>query len=109
ARLSQVANNFVGNAIKFSPKGSGVAVVRTRSENDLVVLEVSDAGPGLKEDDLLKAFGKYARLSNRPTGGEKSSGLGLAICKQMVEMHGGQVGVRNNPEGGATFWFSLPV
>jgi signal transduction histidine kinase len=109
ARLSQVANNFVGNAIKFSPKGSGMAVIRTRSENDLVVLEVSDAGPGLKEDDLAKAFGKYARLSNRPTGGEKSSGLGLAICKQMIEMHGGQVGVRNNPGGGATFWFSLPV
>ncbi len=109
ARLSQVANNFIGNALKFSPKGATAPVVRTRAEDGLVFLEVSDAGPGLKEEDLRRVFGKYARLSNSPTGGEKSSGLGLAICKQMIELHGGQVGVQNNPDQGATFWFRLPV
>jgi signal transduction histidine kinase len=57
---------------------------------------------------MKKLFVKYAKLSNQPTGGEKSSGLGLAICKKVIELHGGQTGARNNPEGGATFWFELP-
>ncbi len=109
ARLSQVIQNFVSNAIKFSPKGSGEVVVRTQVEPGAVLVEVADCGPGLRDEDMKRVFGKYARLSNRPTGGEKSSGLGLAICRQMVELHGGQIGVRNNPGQGATFWFALPV
>jgi signal transduction histidine kinase len=108
ARLAQVAQNLVGNAVKFSPKGS-VTVVRTRVENGSVILEICDAGPGLSEEDMDHAFMKYARLSNKPTGGESSSGLGLAICKQMIDLHNGKIGVFNNPERGATFWFSIPV
>ena len=108
ARVSQVVRNYVSNAIKFSPSGSRV-VVRTRQEADKVVLEVSDHGPGLMEEDLEKVFVEYAVLSNRPTGGEKSSGLGLAICRMMIDLHGGEVGAHNNPEGGATFWFRLPA
>jgi two-component system, sensor histidine kinase and response regulator len=109
ARLLQVAQNYLGNAIKFSSGGSQTTI-RTRHDDDTVYFEVIDGGPGLKPDDLKRAFAKYAQLSNRPTGGEHSSGLGLAICRQMIELHGGQVGVYNNPSGiGATFWFSLPL
>ena len=108
-RLGQVAQNLVGNAIKFSPKNGGPTVVRTRLETGLALVEVCDSGPGLNETDMGQVFGRYARLSNRPTGGEKSSGLGLAICKQMIELHGGKIGVRNNTERGSTFWFSLPL
>ncbi len=107
-RISQVLQNLVGNAIKFCPPNSEV-IVRTQVVDKMVHVEVCDNGPGLTEDDLKNVFTKYARLSNQPTGDEKSSGLGLAICKQMVELHGGQIGVRNNPDQGATFWFSLPV
>jgi two-component system, sensor histidine kinase and response regulator len=109
ARLGQVVTNFIGNAIKFSSKGATPPMVRTCAEAEVVVLEVIDAGPGLTEEDLKKVFAKYARLSNRPTGGEKSSGLGLAICKQMIELHGGQIGVHNNADQGSTFWFRLPI
>jgi signal transduction histidine kinase len=98
----------VSNAVKFGARGT-TATIRTRKDDSLVRLEVSDTGPGLTEEDLKKVFRKYARLSNKPTGGEKSSGLGLAICKQMVELHGGEIGVNNNPDRGATFWFRLPV
>jgi len=108
ARLTQVTQNMVGNAVKFSQKGS-VAVVRTTLADGDVTLQVCDSGPGLTSDDLERAFAKYARLSNKPTGGESSSGLGLAICKQMIDLHGGKIGVRNNPDRGATFWFSIPV
>jgi two-component system sensor histidine kinase/response regulator len=107
SRLTQVVRNFVSNAIKFGPRGSRV-VIRTRVENDMQVLEVSDAGPGLSEDDMSRVFSRYAKLSNKPTGGEKSSGLGLSIAKQMIDLHGGEIGVNNNAEAGATFWFRLP-
>jgi len=56
-----------------------------------------------------RLFSKYARLENKPTGGEKSTGLGLFICKQLIEAHGGQIGARKNEDQGATFWFSLPA
>jgi signal transduction histidine kinase len=107
-RLIQVINNLVGNAIKFCREGAAV-VVRTSIQNNAAILEVCDSGPGLTDADLAKVFSKYSRLSNKPTGGEKSSGLGLAICKQMIELQGGTIGVRNNPDHGATFWFSLPI
>ncbi len=108
ARLEQVIQNFVGNAIKFCSFGATVTVSTHRQEQS-ALLEVSDSGPGLTDADLEQVFAKYARLSNKPTGGEKSSGLGLAICQQIIELHGGAVGVRNNPGRGATFWFTLPL
>ncbi|MBI4231237.1 MAG: hybrid sensor histidine kinase/response regulator [Planctomycetes bacterium] len=107
ARLSQVAENFVGNAVKFSQAGQPV-VVRTLADAGGVTLAVCDTGPGLTEEDLRKMFVKYARASNQPTGGEQSTGLGLAICKEMIALHHGQIGVRNNEKQGATFWFRLP-
>ncbi|MEM7393842.1 MAG: hybrid sensor histidine kinase/response regulator, partial [Verrucomicrobiota bacterium] len=109
-RLSQVLQNFIGNAIKFGPEGNVITIRTWLSEDGTkAIMESSDQGPGLKEDDLKNMFQKYARLSNRPTGGEKSSGLGLAICKQLMEQHGGEIGVYNNDGKGCTFWFSLPV
>jgi two-component system sensor histidine kinase/response regulator len=108
-RIQQVIENFTSNAIKFSGKGSKVTI-RTRVERENVVVEISDTGPGLTEEDMQKLFIKYARLSNKPTGGEKSSGLGLAICKKVIELHQGEIGARNNsPAPGSTFWFSLPL
>jgi signal transduction histidine kinase len=106
-RIEQVVQNLVGNALKFNPRG-GEVEVRTHGLENAVLLEVSDRGPGLSPDDLQRVFNKYGKLSRTPTGGEKSSGLGLAICKKMVDLHGGEIGVRNNPDAGATFWFSLP-
>jgi signal transduction histidine kinase len=106
-RLAQVALNLVDNAVKFAPPGASV-VVRTRQDGDWAVFEVEDNGPGLKDEDFKRVFTKYGRLSSRPTGGEKSTGLGLSICKQLVEQHHGQIGVHNNPTAGATFWFKLP-
>lgn len=107
SRISQVFDNFVSNAIKFGPPG-GHVIVSTRNTKDGILVEVRDSGPGLTDADMDKLFVKYAKLANKPSGGEKSSGLGLAICKKVVEMHGGRTGARNNPTGGATFWFQLP-
>ncbi len=106
-KIGQVMANYVSNAIKFCPNHSEVTV-KTEATDGHVRVEVTDTGPGLTDEDLLKVFGKYERLSAKPTGDEKSSGLGLAICKGIVELHGGSVGVRRNPERGVTFWLRLP-
>lgn len=106
-RLQQVMMNLVDNAIKFCPESAKV-IVSTFERDGMATVEISDSGPGLTDEDIEKAFKNYARLSNKPTGGESSSGLGLAICKRLVEMHQGAIGVRNNDNIGATFWFQVP-
>jgi two-component system sensor histidine kinase/response regulator len=108
ARVMQVAHNLVGNAVKFSP-GQTRVIVRTARQDSFVRMEVIDSGPGLSDEDMGKLFTKYAKLANKPTGGEKSSGLGLAICKEMIDLHGGQIGAWKNPDRGLTFWFNLPA
>lgn len=108
SRISQVVQNLVDNAIKFSPTGSNM-LIRTTRDGDWARLEVIDDGPGLNPRDLEIVFDKYARLSNKPTGGEKSSGLGLTISRYLIDAHGGRIGVRNNDARGATFWFDLPL
>lgn len=107
SRIMHVLENLIGNAIKFSP-GDTIITVRTFRAGDVLTCEVSDQGPGIPDAERDKLFVAYSHLSNRPTGGETSSGLGLAICREMIHLHGGEIGARNNPNGGATFWFTLP-
>lgn len=107
ARIRQVAENLVGNAIKFSPRGTAVRV-HVDADSAMVRFTVTDQGPGLTADDRTKLFTKYAHLSAKPTGGESSTGLGLAICRELVEAHGGTIDADNAPGGGAIFRMSLP-
>lgn len=108
ARLMQVLENLVGNAIKFGPAGT-VVTLRTAREDHWLICEVSDTGPGIPEQEMNLLFKEYARLSNSPTGGETSTGLGLSICRELIRLHGGEIGARNNADSGATFWFRLPI
>ncbi|MBD1209646.1 MAG: sensor histidine kinase [Ignavibacteria bacterium] len=105
--LHQVFDNLISNAIKFSPKWSKVVVrmVRHLSESGeaKVRIEIQDEGPGLTEQDKLKLFSKFARLSAKPTGQESSTGLGLSIVKRLVEAMGGQVWCESEHGKGATF------
>lgn len=107
-KIRQVLDNMLGNAIKFCPTGSKVTIC-TLVENNLVRIEVIDNGPGLTDEDLNKVFKHGAQLSNKPTGGESSTGVGLNLCKKLIESEGGMVGAHANPGQGATFWFSLPI
>ena len=106
-RLRQVIDNLISNAVKYSPPGSTVRV-RGFHQDDGWRIEVQDEGPGIAEKDRNRLFMDFSRLSARPTGGEKSIGLGLAISRRLVEAHGGQIGVDSVPGHGATFWFTIP-
>lgn len=107
-RLMQVLENLIGNALKFSPPGSHTHIA-VRPDTDGVLCEVIDTGPGIPQQDIDKLFAEFSALSNRPTGNEKSTGLGLSICRELIHLHGGQIGARNNSGQGATFWFRLPL
>ena len=107
-RIEEVIDNLVSNAVKFSNNGSGVRV-RARREAENLVVEVSDNGVGMTEEDIKRAFNRGAKLSARPTAGEPSSGLGLWIVKRMVEDHKGRVWVRSAIGRGSTFAFQIPL
>ena len=107
-QLSQVLDNLLGNAIKFSPQNS-TTVVRTGSIDGYVQVDICDTGPGINTEDMSKLFINGVQLANLPTGNETSSGVGLVLCKQLVELHGGEIGAHNNNGGrGTTFWIRLP-
>jgi two-component system, sensor histidine kinase and response regulator len=105
--MVQVLENLVSNAVKYSPPGKNICV-RLKQEANAVRCEVQDEGPGLSAEDQKKLFGKFARLSAKPTGGEHSTGLGLSIVKKMVEAMHGRVWCESQPGEGATFIVQLP-
>ena len=108
-RVKQAVDNLVSNAIKFSPQGESIRVSLER-EDDKARVEVADHGPGLTEADKERLFRRFTRLSARPTGGEPSTGLGLANARQLVELHGGTIGAESDGPGqGSRFWITLPT
>ena len=110
SRVSQVMENFVSNAVKFSLEGGAGSSCAQARATALPAWRSRIRARGLTDEDMQKLFKKYARLSNKPTGGErKARAWGLAIAKKIVDLHDGLIGARNNPDGGATFWFKLPV
>jgi signal transduction histidine kinase len=104
--LSSVLTNLVDNALKYMGDAPVRAVtLRAEDRPASVYFEVQDSGPGIPTGKEERIFEPYVRLSNR---GEPGIGLGLATVKRLCQAHGGAVGVRTAPGGGATFWFELP-
>lgn len=107
--LLECMDNLVENAIKYSPVQTTIWVTLAVSDG-FARYEVRDEGLGMSEADLQKVFGKFQKLSARPTGGESSSGLGLHIVKRVVELHKGRVWVDSTGKGqGSTFTILLPL
>lgn len=108
-RMRDALDNLVSNAIKYSPLGETVLVDLAREGEDAVI-RVIDNGPGLDHDDFSRLFGRFQRLSARPTGGETSTGLGLSIVKRIVDLHGGSIDATSpGPGRGSTFTLRLPL
>ncbi len=104
----QAFTNYFSNAIKFLAPG-GRITVHTSADDFRVRCAVTDNGPGVPAAERDQLFTEYAKLSNRPTAGEESTGLGLSIVKQLIESDGGRVGADFPPGGGSVFWFELPI
>ena len=106
--VGAILDNLLSNAVKYSPPGKNVRVMVTQGPNDLVC-HVQDEGPGLSAEDQAQLYRRGVRLSPQPTGGEASSGFGLAIAKDLIEWLGGKIWCESSPGQGARFSFSLPT
>jgi two-component system sensor histidine kinase KdpD len=106
-RLCQAIVNLLDNASKYSPFGSTIQLSFKRQQAHLFC-EVLDSGPGLSPDSLDDVFKRFVSLTDLQ-GARYGIGLGLPVVKTIIEAHGGQVGANNRPEGGARFWFTLPL
>jgi signal transduction histidine kinase/CheY-like chemotaxis protein len=108
-RIRDAIDNLVSNAIKYSPIGGAIELLVAR-EGDGILVQIRDQGAGLSPEDISRLFGRFQRLSAKPTAGETSTGLGLSIVKRIVDLHGGRVTVESAGAGkGATFKMTLPV
>jgi len=106
-KIRQVVDNLLSNAIKFSPPNSTIKVSLQHDHGEYSVL-VRDQGPGIPEGERHKLFKDFGQTSVKPTAGEKSTGLGLAICKRIMESHGGRISAENMPGGGSVFKITFP-
>src|ERR1043166_8705884 len=108
-RIREAIDNLFSNAIKYSPIGGKITVAVTHEGGDTMI-RIADQGAGLSPEDLGRLFGRFQRLSAKPTAGESSTGLGLSIVKRIIDMHGGHVTAESaGPGQGSTFTVTLPA
>ena len=107
-KLKQILFNLISNAVKFTPT-AGVVEVSARRDEDFIEITVADTGIGIKAEDTPKLFQTFTQLESVYTKGFEGTGLGLALTKQLVEMHGGRIWVKSEFGVGSWFSFTLPI
>ena len=107
--FSEAIDNLLSNAIKYSYNNSEIIVKISLPDDKHLLTEVIDKGKGIAEGEQQKLFNYFQKTSTRPTGGEISTGLGLAIAKQIITLHNGEIGVKSVLDQGSNFYFTLPI
>ncbi len=109
-QIDQVLTNLIENAVRYTPSQSPIEIA-VRSMDGQIMISIADRGPGIPPYDLERIFDKFYRVSGakRRNSSVMGTGLGLAVCRGLVEAHGGRIWAENRPEGGAIFRFTLPL
>jgi signal transduction histidine kinase len=107
-RLERILYNLLENAVKYSPQGGKIRV-SVRPEGEYLVIGVSDQGIGISPSDQAKLFAPFQRLEEFRPEGARGVGLGLLVCRRLVEAHGGRIWVESEPGRGSTFFFTMPL
>ena len=107
-KLTQILFNLLSNAVKFTPDAGSVEL-NARREGGALVITVADSGIGIKEEDIPRLFQTFTQLESVYTKGFEGTGLGLALTKQLVELHGGSIWVQSEFGVGSRFSFTLPI
>ncbi|MEI7811349.1 MAG: PAS domain-containing protein [Ignavibacteria bacterium] len=107
AMFNSILRNFLSNAIKFTRQGGKVTVSSKKTGNNMVEISVTDSGIGMSKDLSVKLFKTDEKTGRKGTDGELSTGLGLLLCKEFIEKHGGQIWVESEEEKGSSFRFIL--
>jgi len=108
AHTHQILSNYASNALKYSPSHTLVRITARQLANKCRV-EVRDQGPGIAPEERDRLFVEFAKTSNKPTGGESSTGLGLSIVRMLAQTQGGAVGAEFPEDGGSIFWLEMPA
>ncbi|MBP1908650.1 PAS domain-containing sensor histidine kinase [Methanolobus bombayensis] len=108
AKLKQVLYNLVGNAIKFTNEGGSVTI-GTKNDGEFIHISVTDTGIGISSEGMKKLFKPFTQLESFESRSHEGTGLGLALSRELVELHGGNIRVESEPGKGSTFTFTLPV
>lgn len=106
--IVQVVINLVDNAVKYTPDGAGIQI-HTGKRDGMVVVSVSDTGPGIPDEQKPKVFDMFYTGTSRAPDGRRSLGLGLGLCRSIILAHGGEIWVSDNKPQGAVFTFTLPA
>ena len=106
--IVQVVINLVDNAVKYTPEGAQIRI-HTGKKDGMVVVSVSDTGPGIPDEQKSKVFDMFYTGTNRAADGRRSLGLGLGLCRSIIRAHGGEIWVSDNKPQGAVFTFTLPA
>jgi PAS domain S-box-containing protein len=106
--LKLILRNLVGNAVKFTKRGGRIILSARQLDNQFVEISVRDKGIGMKKNELDNLFLLDKKVNRMGTEGEASTGLGLILCKEMIEKHGGKIWAESEPDRGSTFYFTIP-
>ncbi|MEI7811511.1 MAG: PAS domain S-box protein [Ignavibacteria bacterium] len=109
AMLNTILRNLLSNAVKFTKQGGKVSINSKVTENNMVEISVTDSGIGMPEALAQKLFKVAEKVGRKGTNGESSTGLGLLLCKEFTEKHGGKIWVKSENGKGSTFYFTLPA
>ncbi len=107
-KIEQVINNFISNAVKYSPPYTTIQVACITRDNYAYV-SVTDEGMGIRPEDRARLFDRFYRVEGQETKSIAGFGIGLYLCKEIIDRHDGQIGVESIPKQGSTFWFTLPL
>ena len=107
-KLESVLDNLLSNAVKYTPEGAQIRI-HTGKKDGMVVVSVSDTGPGIPDEQKSKVFDMFYTGTNRAADGRRSLGLGLGLCRSIIRAHGGEIWVSDNKPQGAVFTFTLPA
>lgn len=107
-KMEKILGNLISNALKFTPNGSTVYVTVYRKEKD-ALLTVQDSGPGIPEEEQMRIFDRFYQANTAKRSTQPGTGIGLALAKELTELHGGTITVQNGAENGAVFTVRLPI
>ncbi len=105
--IEETVTNLLLNSIKYTP-ANGTVAINAKDDGDYVLVEVVDTGIGIPQKELPRVFEEFFRATNARKIEKDGTGLGLSIAKQIVERHGGKIGVESKENSGTRIWFTLP-
>lgn len=107
-RFKQLIYNLISNAVKFNKLNGKITIVSYLDENNDFVFEIKDTGDGIRKKDYDTIFSFFSQVNRSVLKRQQGSGIGLALCKKIVEAHGGEIGFKSRLNSGSTFWFTIP-